>query len=409
MHARTWLSLLSLPLVAAFTMPVVQQGNPPKPQPKNGAKAAPQDPLAGLADIQDVLALVQQNYVDAPDMEKVVSGGVQAVLERSHPLNAYLTAEDLRLPDPGPAEAGLVVLKRTIYAMVMAVTPGGPAAQAGIQAGDVIRKVDGDSVGRLSAWSLERKLRGAEGASLDLYRYNATRDLTKTTLKLQRLAPGSISLKQGMGGLLVALPDLNAGRAEQLKKTLASQDRSQTLVLDLRQCQAGSMDEAAAVAGLLGSKGSFGTLQEAGKPDRQTPVAGSGKPFTRTALLIGRSTLGAPEVLASCLKKTGTKVYGERTPGLGVERARFPLKQGGAVELVSRRWVGLGGEKLDRQGVVPDQVLRLNDADDPLAKVLAALQNPEPAAKPAASASASGPDKGTPPPSPPPSIKKPNH
>jgi C-terminal processing protease CtpA/Prc len=55
------------------------------------------------------------------------------------------------------------------------------------------------------------------------------------------------------------------------------------------------------------------------------------------------------------------------------------LKQGGAVELVSRRWVGLGGEKLDRQGVAPDQVLKLTDSDDALAKVLAALQAPAPA------------------------------
>lgn len=404
MHARTWLSLLSLPLVAVFTMPVVQQGNPPKPQPKSSAKAVPQDPLAGLADIQDVLALVQQNYVDAPDMEKVVSGGVQAVLERSHPLNAYLTPEDLRLPEPGPAEAGLIVVKRGIYASVMAVTPGGPAAQVGIQAGDVIRKVDGDSVGRLSAWSLERKLRGPVGTSLDLYRYNATRDLTKTTVKLQVIKPSAIGLKQATGALLVSLPDLDTGRAEELKKALANLDRKQTLVLDLRQCQQGSMDEAAAVAGLLGVKGPFGTLQEAGKPDRVIPVTGGGTPFTRQAVLMGRSTLGAPEILAACLKKTGTKTYGERTPGLGVERARFPLKQGGAVELVSKRWMGLGGEKLDRQGVVPDQVLHLNDADDTLAKVLAALQAPEPAAKPAASAATSDPDPGAMPPTP----KKPN-
>jgi carboxyl-terminal processing protease len=385
MHARTWLSLLSLPLVAAFTMPVVQQGNPPKPQPKTGAKAAPQDPLAGLADIQDVLSLVQQNYVDPPDMEKVVSGGVQAVLERSHPLNAYLSAEDLRLPAPGPAEAGLVVVKRGIYASVVAVTPGGPAAKAGIQAGDVIRKVDGDSVGRLSAWSLERKLRGVEGASLDIYRYNATRDLTKTTVKLQRLVPGAIDLKTGTGALLVSLPDLNVGRAEELKKILVSVDRHQTLVLDLRQCQGGSMDEAAAVAGLLGSVGPFGTLQEAGKADRPLAVGGGGMPFATTALLMGRSTLGAPEVLAACLKKGGHRAFGERTSGLGVERVRFPLKQGGAVELVSKRWVGLGGEKLDRQGVVPDQVLRLADADDPLVKVMAALKAPESAPKPVAS------------------------
>jgi carboxyl-terminal processing protease len=405
MHARTWLSLLSLPLVAAFTLPVVQQGNAPKPPSKQSAKA-PQDPLAGMADVQDVLSLVQQNYVDVPDMEKVVSGGIQAVLERAHPLNAYLSAEDLRLPDPGPAEAGLILIKRQIYASVLAVTPGGPAAKAGIQAGDVIRKVDGDSVGRLSAWALERKLRGPVGTALDLYRYNATRDLTKTTVVLQLITPGAIGLKQGTGALLVSLPDLKSGRADELKKLLASADRQQTLVLDLRQCLGGSMDEAATAAGLLGAKGAFGTLQEAGKPDRELPVTGTGTPFTRLALLVGRSTLGAPEVLASCLKKAGARTFGERTPGLGVERARFTLKQGGAVELVSKRWVGQGGEKLDRQGVVPDQVLRLVDVDDPLAKVLGALQNPEPAkAVTPAPAGAAKAEPGTTPSS----IKKPLH
>ena len=140
------------------------------------------------------------------------------------------------------------------------------------------------------------------------------------------------------------------------------------------------------VAGLLGAKGPFATVQEAGKPDLAMPVAGSGAPFARLALLVGRSTLGAPEVLAACLKKGGARTFGERTPGLGVERSRFLLKQGGAVELVSRRWLGLGGEKLDRQGVTPEQVLRLAETDDALAKVLTALAAPIPPPKVAAQA-----------------------
>lgn len=383
MHARSWLSLLSLPLVGAFTYPVLQRPAG-SPRPADTAKAAPQDPLAGMADIQDVLSLVQQNYVDAPDMQKVIAGGIQAALERAHPLNAYLTPEDLRLPDPGPATAGLVVMKRGIYAQVLAVTPGGPAAKAGIQPGDVIRKVDGDSVGRLSAWTLERRLRGAAGAPVDLYRYsNTTGDLAKSSLKMELPAPQSEAIQKGDGGVRVSLPDLEPGRAEALRGLLAPLDHNQSLVLDLRQCVKGTLEEAAAVAGLLGAKGTLATVQESGKPDRTVAVGPVSAPFAHVAVLIGRSTLGAPEVLAACLKKNGARLLGERTVGLGVERGRFPIRQGGAVEMVYRRWVGAGGEKLDRQGLVPDQTLKLGEGDDPLGKALDALKTPLPAPAPA--------------------------
>ena len=64
-----------------------------------------------------------------------------------------------------------------------------------------------------------------------------------------------------------------------------------------------------------------------------------------------------------------------------MERARVPLRQGGAVELVSRRWLGAGGEKLDRAGVVPQTPLRgLKPNEDPLPKILESLAKPAPKA-----------------------------
>ncbi|MDE3033676.1 MAG: PDZ domain-containing protein [Acidobacteriota bacterium] len=384
MHARTWLSVLSLPLVGAVTYPVLQQR---ASAPETTAPKVAPDPLAGLTDIQDVLSLVQRDYVDRPDMGKVLAGGIQAVLERAHPLNAYLSPEDLRLPSPGPASAGLVAVKRGIYAQVLAVTPGGPAAQAGIQPGDVIRKVDGDSVGLLSAWTLERRLRGEPGTPLDLYRYSTlTGDLVKSSLKLEVLPRQKVSIQKATGGIRIALPDLDPGRTQEVRALLAGVDRKQALVLDLRQCVNGSAAEAAALAGFLGVKGTVGTLQQAGKPDEPLAAGPLGTPFASMAVLIGRSTLGMPEVLAACLKKNGARILGERTPGLAVVRGRFPLRQGGAVELVYGRWVGDGGEKLDRQGLVPDQTLKLEAADDPLAKALDALKTPLPTPAPAPTA-----------------------
>ncbi len=371
MHQRSWLSLISLPLVGAFTYPLVRQ-TPPKP----AAEVRAQDPLLGLADIQDVLGLVRDNYVDRPDMEKVIGGGIQAALERAHPLNAYLTPEDLRLPDPGPADIGVRLVKRGIYGQVVAVRPGGPGDKAGIQVGDVVRKIDHESVGQLSAWALERGLRGPVGTQVSLLRF-ASVDAQIKTIALTRELPqrALIALKKSDKATLVAIPDLSLGRVAELKSLLSSLDRKLPLVLDLRQCAGGDLSEAAATAGLFASGGNFVTIQEQGQKDRTMEFKAAGEaPFAKVILLMGPSTLGPGEALASALKKLGDPTFGERTPGLGVERARINLRQGGAVELVTKRWLGAGGEKLDRGGVAPDHILRgLKPDEDPIPKILAGL------------------------------------
>ncbi|MBL0312545.1 MAG: PDZ domain-containing protein [Holophagaceae bacterium] len=373
MHQRTWLSLISLPLVATFTYPLVRQA-PTKP----ATEAHAQDPLAGLADIQDVLGLVRDNYVDRPDMEKVVSGGIQAVLERAHPLNAYLTPEDLRLPDPGPADIGIRLVKRTIYAQVVAVRPGSPADKAGFQVGDVVRKIDKESVGPLSAWTLERRLRGAAGTSISLLRY-ASIEAQLKTVSLTREIPSAahIVLKKSDKAQMITIPDLIPGRTAELKSMLATLDRKLPLILDLRECSEGDLNEAALATGLFAAGGTFVTIQEHGQPDRIVEFKTAGEaPFTKAILLLGPSTLGPAEAMASALKKAGDPIFGERTPGLGVERNRLLLRQGGAVELVTKRWVGAGGEKLDRAGIIPDHVLKgLKPDEDPIPKILAGLND----------------------------------
>lgn len=341
-------------MVAMFTYPVVF--HPVQEAPRRETKPASQDPLAGLSDIQDVLQLIKDNYVDPPDMEKVINGGIQATLERAHPLNSYLSPEDLRLPDPGPAGVGIQVLKRQIYAQVLGVTAGSPAAKAGFQPGDVIRKVDGDSIGPMSSWTLERRLRGAEGSEISLLRYAASNgELKKITLKREKIQRPPAFVRKEAKATVVGIEDLFEGRSTELKTLLQGLDHRLPLILDLRRCNGGTLEEAARVAGLFVGGGPLATIQETGHPSISvTVVPANLPPFARLAVLQGPWTFGAPEALSSALKNQSVPVFGERTLGLGVERTRFPLRQGGAAEVVNRRWLGAGGEFLGVGGEKPE-------------------------------------------------------
>ncbi|MCE1228512.1 MAG: S41 family peptidase [Firmicutes bacterium] len=377
MHARTWLSLITLPLVAAFTYPMVVQ---PQPEPRKEAKTS-QDPLGGISDIQDVLALVRQHYVDAPDMEKVVSGGIQGALERAHPSNAYLSPEDLSLPDPGSANPGLALRKSQIYAQVIAVTPGSSAEKAGLHVGDVVRKLDGASLGPLSAWKLERSLLGAPGTTMELLCYDSQSGQTRTvTVTRERPARPALALRKEAKASVVTFSDLSQGRVQEFKNLAASLDPHLPLVLDLRRCNGGDLNEAARLAGYFFGPGPFATFQEAGKTETSLLTEGpKTSPFAKVVLLSGVGTVGPGELLVAAFRKQGAPTFGDRTAGMGFNRTRIALRQGGAVELVNRRWTGAGGEKLDRQGVTPEHFWRGLKADeDLLPRILDALEQKAP-------------------------------
>jgi carboxyl-terminal processing protease len=361
----------------------------PKPVKTGPGAAAINDPLAGLADIQDVLAHIRVNYVDVPDMGKVLAGGIQGALERANILNSYLTHGETQLPDPGSGETGLTLIKDRLFAIVIGVVPGSPAAKAGLQVGDGIRKMDGESLGSMSHWTMERKLRGPVGSEVTLVRMaSGSSELKNAVLKREKLQRPTIESRIDHRAIMVMLPDITEGRAKELNNLLKTTNTALPLVVDLRKCNGGSYDEAAKVASLLGCDGVFATLQETGHPDRPLNILSPEKlVFKKIAVLTGLGTVGSAETLAVALKHLGDRpdndtpetskavptviILGDRTIGQAVERRRFPLKQGGAVEIVTRRWLGCGGEPLDKMGPMPDYTLRgIPASEDILPRIL---------------------------------------
>ena len=349
MHQRTWLSILTLPLVTIFTYPVVLQtvSDSPKIEFLNGT-AGPTD---GITDIQDVLTSILTSYVDYPDIGQVINGGIKELLEHTHPMNSYLTADDLCLPDQASASIGISLLKHSLYAEVIAVTPGSPAARAGIKTGDKVRKLDSTPVVAMSSWALERKLHGQVGSELVLlYHPIASSEPKKITLKYELVKLPVIAVRHFSQATVITLTDFNNGRTNELKSILNNLNCDVPLILDIRQCIGGCLNEAARMAGLFIGVGSLVTVIEVGKPPVTVSVVTTNtRKFTNLFVLQSEYTLGPAEAFSSALKKQFIPIFGKCTGGLGIECTRFLFKHGVAVEVANKHWIGANGETLDAE------------------------------------------------------------
>ncbi len=122
--------------------------------------------------VADILEKIKANYVEPIDDTKLVTNAVNGVLHSLDPHSVYLDAQAFReLYNDNRGEyggLGLEVALQEGRVKVMAVQEGGPAAHAGMQAGDVIVAVDGISTQGKSLEQVIQQVRGKRGTKVEL-------------------------------------------------------------------------------------------------------------------------------------------------------------------------------------------------------------------------------------------------
>ena len=314
----------------------------------------------------EVLSRIKQDYVTEPNLKKVTNGSVRGLLEALDSYSTYFTPQEyqeyLQHPDPGPASIGIFLAKRMGFATVVSVLPGSPAEKAGIKSGELIDRVDNSATRELSVVQIQQMLGGAPGTTVMLAVVREARGepqkvaVTRTILH----CPPVIAKAVDNGAGYLRVPALNKGKAAevsaQLKELTAS--GASKIVLDLRDCAGGEVQEAVDIAGLFLDNGLI-TYVYGQRYPRQDFRARPAEQVSKLplAVLINQSTAGPAELIASAIlgNKRG-EVVGMRSFGVGVVQKLIPLDDGSALLLSVAKYYGSDGKAIQDNGVTPSVV-----------------------------------------------------
>ncbi len=316
-----------------------------------------------------VSALLAEHYVGgAPSEDEIWTGAIDGVLARlpqrgDHPTNVLMSPQELqelKIGTKGKLVGVGIMIERVADVMVIKeVIADGPAAKAGLLAGDRILGVDGTRVRDLDLPAVVQRVRGEEGTVVKLF---VQRDTEEWNLDITRgqvhvASVQSATLGDGMG--YVRITSFGVDTATELDAALESLRKggATRLVLDLRDCPGGLLDATVVIAERFLRVGSTVlTIERRGGSNEvvATKEDHRGKPFG-LSVLVGPNTASSAEILADALRQHGgATLVGDNTFGKHTIESIHDLDGGWAVKFSVSRFITASGLANDGEGVKPD-------------------------------------------------------
>ncbi len=340
-------------------------------------------PLKELRTFTDVFATIKTHYVEDVDDKTLLDNAVRGMLTGLDPHSAYLDPDAFKELQVGTSGEfgglGIEVGMEDGFVKVIAPIDDTPAQKAGIQAGDLIIRLDDTPVKGLSLRDAVDIMRGKPGTKIVLtvvregmdkpFKVTIVRAVIKVKSVRQR------SLEKGFGYVRISQFQSHSGEA--LAESIAALKKEngghlKGLVLDLRNNPGGVLDAAVKVADSFIEDGLIvytqGRRPESRVEFRATPTdLLEGRPMV---VLVNVGSASASEIVAGALQDHHRAlIVGSKTFGKGSVQTVLPLRGGSAIKLTTARYYTPSGRSIQAEGIVPDV---------PLAEVsVAAAQSPE--------------------------------
>jgi carboxyl-terminal processing protease len=330
---------------------------------------AKEETYKGLKTFTEVLSLVESNYVEDIQSEELLEGAIRGMLRALDPHTAYMTPEVFReMQVETEGEFGGLGIEVTIQDDILTVVApieGTPADKAGVLAGDMIVKVDGNSTKNMTLVEAVRLMRGPVGSPIviSVLRKNMeepmditiVRDLIHIQSVRSRLINSSIGY--------IRLRSFNKTTSNDLNDALQNlEGQGMTrLILDVRNNPGGLLDQAVETAGLFLEPGKKIVSIKGRYPNQLMPpftAERSGHTGYPMVVLINAGSASASEIVAGALQDHGRALLlGATTFGKGSVQTIVPLSDGSGLRLTTAKYYTPKDRLIQGKGIDPDIIV----------------------------------------------------
>lgn len=267
---------------------------------------------------------------------------------------------------------GMEVGIRNDVVTVISPLPGTPAEKAGVLAGDIVVKIDGESTEDMNIDDAVKLIRGEKGTEVVLQMYREGElefidiPITRDTISIP-----TAEYEQIDNVFVISLYSFNAIAVEQMTKALEEylDSGAEKLIIDLRGNPGGYLESAVMIASYFLPTGKVVVEEQFGDSSKDEVFRSRGNQiqiFTpdNFVVLVDGGSASASEILAGALQdhKIAT-VIGAKTFGKGSVQELVNLEDGSSLKVTVARWLTPNGTSISEGGLTPDIVISRTIAD----------------------------------------------
>lgn len=335
-------------------------------------------PVQQLLLFVNVFEQLKANYVDDVTDETMINNAIKGMLSGLDPHSEFYDAEAYQKVQETTtgsfAGLGVEVVSEDGLIRVISPMDGSPAKKAGIEAGDLIIKIDSTAVQSIDVAKAVDMLKGDPGTEVTLtiirekerspLTFTVVRDIIKTeSIKSELIddAFGYVRLSQFQDR---SAEEMRTAINELMQQARAKKSSLKGLVLDLRNNPGGVLDQAVGISDLFLESGLVVYTQGKSPETRIDFAATEGDILNGAPLivLINGGSASASEIVAGALQDQKRAIIaGEKSFGKGSVQTVVNLMDGQGMKYTTALYYTPSGRSIQGEGIVPNiELLSLN-------------------------------------------------